>query len=1549
MANTNNAKSANHSSTDTQQQGYTQGSNTSSPLSRQWLFAKPEEAKPGNVVGGSELGPYPGYATHSDSSKSSANGEKTNDTEKRKDVFRPSVFNKESSHRWREERDTSSALQKEWWRESDKGLGDTRKMERWTHNSSRNLGEPQHASSERWTDSSSRENSVDQRREGKWSTRWGPDNHESKSRHENYRDVESPRDKGLLHLTSHGKEEKDAEHRRPWRSSNSVSHGSERGEPSFGYSRTHGETTLPTTNHGRVSSGASFMKDSASPHSSSIATNKVEGDCGEYSPLRYSRMQLLSVYRTTNLTSLRKPLDSFIDVPSLTQEKLLEPLALSAPTSEEMVILKGIDNGEVVTSDAPQVSKDGSVGRNSTDMVNVEALKENGVPHKKSTESPVSGEVSAQRRSPALSGTPWRSRAMAEQSHGPSHEVRPRSSEGWSQLQDGHGKWEVSEGFSSDLNPDIPMKPSGVLGGDMNAKKCLVQTLPEELSLYYKDPQGAIQGPFSGSNLMEWFDAGFFGIDLEVRPADASPDTPFSSLGDVIPQLRAKARPPPGFSVPKQSEAAETSSVSKFDALGKLHASSPEVDFLQNGLRDRHESLTEAEIRVLESLISGRLSNSSLEKLAFSEGLLGYTEKNSVGKLLMGVENGNDLDYQLAKKLLLEQQMSLSSPHAMTDSPHQISHPQNVDVVSILQGNAEKLSLPASNKRAAGWSLPGQGGVGTCQDMMETNHNQQFHHQAEYCIQQLMPQSQNQSSFANTLGQNVEHSSNLAATGKLLSSVLPQDQNILKVLQEKQQQLLLEQQQKILQQQQQYILQQQQLLLQQQLLRQQEQQKLSEVLPDCQSRQHIGDSSGPLRAVGIPPGSVPIENPGLRAPHEMFRTHSRMAAHTSQDASIADVGTSQVPKDAGYIVRSEASAPHQFFESTTYRENWNPTLPMRGLVPNTSDVNVKGVEVCKVMKVSEKKSKKHKSPKAQTTLGQTKVMSNTTSQLKQSQYEGRSANSGDTNSRTTDVETIFSDQDSSSLHFETTQDTTSDFETTQGKAEPRDDESMPFDNTKMHSGHGAWKPAPLRKPKSLLEIQLEEQCKAKTKSAMSGFGSSLKNTHSSPWTGWVSSTEIYSDVNNHRDADGAGFIWEKSENASNLRTKKSHLHDLLAEEVLAKSADIVAKAPDNVSSPSLQPLATKDDSFVDDADFVEAKDTKKKRKKSAKGKAMGVKSTSPANSVDVSVSFLSEKGNDSHQEQEVLPSLPSNQNLGDFVHWKGEAVNHLPPPAWSTDSGKLSKPTSLRDIQKEQQQRASSVQPPAPMPTTNKVLSNRVTRESGPTLPPIGFSPSNVAPPIEINALASAKSKSKVEDDLFWGPPDQSNQQSGFPSLNSSIRRKQSNSVKGPLVGLSNREKCLSNTHADNSLSEAMQFRAWCENEIFRLTGSNDTNLLETCLKRTTQEAKILLEDNLGSYDPNHKFIDNFLNYKELLSADELEIAFQPHTDQKTSGFDGGHIKANIVDMANIDANVVAGHDGPKEGGKKKGKKGKKVSASVLGFNVVSNRIMMGEIQKVEN
>lgn len=125
-----------------------------------------------------------------------------------------------------------------------------------------------------------------------------------------------------------------------------------------------------------------------------------------------------------------------------------------------------------------------------------------------------------------------------------------------------------------------------------------------------------------------------------------------------------------------------------------------------------------------------------------------------------------------------------------------------------------------------------------------------------------------------------------------------------------------------------------------------------------------------------------------------------------------------------------------------------------------------------------------------------------------------------------------------------------------------------------------------------------------------------------------------------------------------------------------------------------------------------------------------------------------------------------------------------------------------------------------------------------------------------------------------------------------------------------------------------------------------DTSFLEYCLKQSRSEAEMLLTQNLGSYDPDHEFIDKFLNYKDFLPADVLEIAFQSRNDHKVTGFSAGDMTS---DNAGIDRDAAAGTDGSAKGGKKKGKKGKKVSPSVLGFNVVSNRIMMGEIQSVED
>ena len=105
----------------------------------------------------------------------------------------------------------------------------------------------------------------------------------------------------------------------------------------------------------------------------------------------------------------------------------------------------------------------------------------------------------------------------------------------------------------------------------------------------------------------------------------------------------------------------------------------------------------------------------------------------------------------------------------------------------------------------------------------------------------------------------------------------------------------------------------------------------------------------------------------------------------------------------------------------------------------------------------------------------------------------------------------------------------------------------------------------------------------------------------------------------------------------------------------------------------------------------------------------------------------------------------------------------------------------------------------------------------------------------------------------------------------------------------------------------------------------------------------MLLRENVGSLDRNGQFIDKFLNYKAFLSTEVIDMAFKAPSTRGTHV--DGAARQNPASAAKGGASAEAEQD---TGGKKKGKKGKKVSAAVLGFNVVSNRIMMGEIQNVD-
>lgn len=234
------------------------------------------------------------------------------------------------------------------------------------------------------------------------------------------------------------------------------------------------------------------------------------------------------------------------------------------------------------------------------------AFREDSGPFRKA--DAINRESSVQENNSVHSGTAWRASSLGDRSHMASHvrkdipsDVKSITSDmAWSQPQkdttshwDGDlAKWQTSEDSA------LKRQASIVMDREQEAMKHS-QPSPEELILYYKDPQGEIQGPFSGIDIIGWFEAGYFGIDLLVRVASASKDSPFSLLGDVMPHLRAKARPPPGFNVPKQNEITDATNRPNFSGF----------DVMRNETRHKDGSTTEAENRFLESLMGSNMSH----------------------------------------------------------------------------------------------------------------------------------------------------------------------------------------------------------------------------------------------------------------------------------------------------------------------------------------------------------------------------------------------------------------------------------------------------------------------------------------------------------------------------------------------------------------------------------------------------------------------------------------------------------------------------------------------------------------------------------------------------------------------------------------------------------------------------------------------------------------------------------------------------------------------------------------------------------------------------
>ncbi|KAI3684846.1 hypothetical protein L6452_34073 [Arctium lappa] len=1664
----------------------------------------------------------------------------------------------ENRERWRdEERETNTPVRKDRWREGDKELGDNRKVDhrkvdRWSDTSSgRYHGEVRRAPSERSADSGTKDANHDQRRESKWNTRWGPDDKETDSLRDKWtdsgKDHDVPLDKGLSHL-NHGKDERDTDHPRPWRSSSALNRGrveppyqsptSNKLSPMAVHGRGRGENLNPTFSLGRgrgVFEGNPMNNTSTDSHSLASFSDKIDRCHEEPSPVRYSRAKLIDVYRMTDMRSSERMLDGVMLVPSLTQEEPLEPLALVAPTPEELFILKGIDKGDILSSGAPQITKDGSVGRN---MVDVQSRRtkfgsredlpiaadnykdetadgfkeaEYGASYARNNDVGITRE-SRMHGTSVHSGAPWRSLSTGERVQSNSHDsrdipadFRSRTDISWSQPQkDTTNEWSGSSANPSYSNegpkrqvsedPVIKRQLSGISDREQETR-IHSQPSPEDLVLFYKDPQGAIQGPFTGSDIISWFEAGYFGIDLLVRLANAPQDSPFSLLGDVMPHLRAKARPPPGFSAAKQSEVIDESSKPNFTSFGKLYTGSGENTMLKNEPRFQHGSTAEAENRFIESLMSSNMGGGPLEKFGLSEGMQGYFgNSNTVPPL--GTEGGDNL-YQLAKRIQLERQRSLPNPYslwtgrdaasigpksdihqdpaipqsnvlsAVAENLRQQPHPPNVpnsEFMSILQGLSDR-PTSAVNSGVTSWSnFSVHGGLDPHQDKLDMAHGKNFPLQTSFGVHQRL-QPQNLSTLKNLHAQGFDNPSGSLIPEKLLASGLSQEPQLLSLLQQQhmsqlkpqapmptQQLSILDEYLLLKQQQQQQELQQQQQLLRQQLL--------SQVLTEQHSQQHlVKQSYGQLQTLGLPLASSALDHLGFQPAHEMFQMGSQNQAINIQDTRTTDFVNMPpvVLQDGNHIGESETSIhlPHQLMDNRVHQKGSDAMMPEQSdenghrkgsddnclqeqaisvglraeenvaistcddlmsvpadqfenssVVPSVeapdnevtrpehldnfklSSVDIvdlpkiqnkssnepsvhkeaKVVEAREVKKVSEKKSKKQKSSKAQSSdLAKTPSK---TQQPKQSEPEVNKVSQVDFDMQNVKHEAYPGEVGESKSDVVTVDPNRVSGGNIQSekKNEAELSGSIPQHHAQVITGQRAWKPAPGFKPKSLLEIQQEEQWRAQAQvqaqeeMTVSDISTSLGSMNiSTAWAGVVGNSD-----HKENSIDRLSSEPTVAEGSLNQKSKKGQLHDLFAGEVMGKPSERESASSDSISHVSALPVTGSQSDSVDDGNFIEAKETKRSRKKSAKAKALGAKVSVPVAAAEIPVSSSpNEKGKNSRQalqEKDLLPAVPSGPSLGDFVVWKGETAAPSPAPAWSTDSGKSSARTSLRDILKEQEKKVSSGQHQTPVPTPQKAASVQSTRGNGPSWSTSMSSPAKVASPIQIISHGSAQSKNKVDDDLFWGPvdhPKQETKQTDFPQLANQGGWAKKTPGKGISGGSLSREKSMGSRAAEISLSsspaskgkrdvltkhsEAMDFRDWCESECVRLIGTKDTSFLEFCLKQSRSEAEILLKENLGSYDRDHEFIDKFLNYKDFMPSDVLEIAFQSRKQVSGDASYRVHDGARDTEVGGSNANADS------KGGKKKGKKGKKVSPAVLGFNVVSNRIMMGEIQTVED
>ncbi|XP_078432958.1 uncharacterized protein LOC144704415 isoform X2 [Wolffia australiana] len=498
------------------------------PLTPQWLYAKTNDSKATHSAFSGEVRGQHMQSQGMPSDTPQKEGWRLDGSHDKKDWRRapPEV---DINRRWREEeRETGLLGRRERKKEGDRDK-DFRKGERRIEAPTRDNDQRSMPSSDKWPESSAR-------RDSKWSSRWGPD------------DKEDPRAEKKISVdkddvgASRALAESDARDKWRPRHRQDIQSGGltgYRAAPGFGFekSRPEGQPSgfAPGRGRSNLAGSASIGKPvGASPigFSEITAKNGFSADA-----FRYPRGKLLDIYRKRSLLTTIDglPVD-FEKIPTITLSSKANPLAFIAPDAEEEALLDDIWKGKIISGDVSYSSVKPNISK-------FEDSAEDG--HEDSDFNlPFEMASSGQTHVTPESVVSYMDDRDVSNHTGLSFLSKIGETAGRESIStlDGHSTV-ISQ--RRNFDPDVL---SDLISGNERFQKDSYQMAsamgvpPEEMSFLYQDPQGDVQGPFLGVDIISWFDQGFFGTDLPVRLSDAPEGTPFKALGEVMPALKLRAK-----------------------------------------------------------------------------------------------------------------------------------------------------------------------------------------------------------------------------------------------------------------------------------------------------------------------------------------------------------------------------------------------------------------------------------------------------------------------------------------------------------------------------------------------------------------------------------------------------------------------------------------------------------------------------------------------------------------------------------------------------------------------------------------------------------------------------------------------------------------------------------------------------------------------------------------------------------------------------------------------------------------------------------------------